>query len=284
MVLAHLSAHPPALEPGFWELLRQGWFREPWAVAGILATALIYFGLRRGTWDRHSLHFSLGCGVLFLALASPIAAIAEDYLFSVHMLQHLLLEVVAVPLLLIGIPKSGARRLLRYPWLRKVAGILGDPIVAWTIGVGMMWIWHWPALFNWTLESRAAHAFEHFCFIAAATVFWNAVLDPIESFRLKPFAAVAYLFSACAAHTLLAVLITFAPPGLYPKYSQLGDPLGLGAMLRQRWGLDPATDQQLGGAFLWMMGCFIFILFILAVLARYYRQPERDLPLEGSRP
>ena len=282
MVLAHLSAHPPA-EPTFSELLRQGWFREPWAVAGILATALVYFVLRRGRWDRHSLYFSLGCIVLFVALGSPIAAIAEDYLFSVHMLQHLLLEVVAVPLLLIGIPKSGARRLLRYPLLRKIAGVLGDPLIAWSIGVGTMWVWHWPLLFNWTLESRAAHALEHFCFIAAATVFWNAVLDPIESFRLKPFAAAAYLFSACAAHTLLAILITFAPPGLYPKYSQLGDPLGLGALIRQNWGIDPATDQQLGGAFLWVMGCFIFILFILAMLARYYRQPERDLPLEGSR-
>lgn len=149
--------------------------------------------------------------------------------------------------------------------------------------MGTLWVWHFPALYNLTLETEWVHAVEHICFVASATIFWSAILDPIEAFRLKTGSAIVYLLSGGFAMSLLAILLTFAPAGLYPYYSNPEDPFGALQLIRQVWGISPTMDQQMGGALMWVMGSVIFLLAILVVLARWFRKPEKDLWIQGAR-
>lgn len=278
-LLAH-TAHQPAPEVSpimtGWELIKTAWHWDPWAIGGIAFTLTVYLLLVRFHWDRHTLFFLLGNLIIFIALVSPIATIGETYLFSVHMVQHLLLEIIAVPLLILGIPAKLAAYFLRWKPLRKLAGVLGIPTVAWLIGVGTLWIWHWPPLYNLTLESRSIHILEHLAFVISATIFWYALLDPIEKYRLKTLPAIVYLFTAGLINTLLAVMLTFAPAGLYPYYLNPRDPLGALPLIRDQWGIDPNMDQQMGGAVMWVLGGIVFTLILIVILAQWYQSPEEE--------
>jgi cytochrome c oxidase assembly factor CtaG len=189
------------------------------------------------------------------------------------MVQHILLILVVPPLLIMGIPKGLADRLLRYPLLKKAERLFTKPLLAWVLGVGSMWIWHWPPLYNTALSHEAIHIAEHMMFLVTATIFWWPVLSPVEESHLSPLAAVIYLFSACGAHTVLAILITFAPVGTYPAYLQPSDSLVILPLLRNQWGLTPGVDQQLGGLLMWVPVCLIYLGFIIATMIRWYSIP-----------
>jgi len=257
-----------------WELFKTSWHWDPLAVGGVAVAMGAYLFLVRFKWDKHTVYFTLGNTIILIALVSPIATIGETYLFSVHMVQHLLLEIVAVPLLILGIPAKLAGYFMRWKPLRALANVLGVPLIAWLIGVTTLWIWHWPTLYNLTLENKAIHVLEHISFVISATIFWYAVLDPIEKYRLKTLPALFYLFSAGLANTLLAILLTFAPEGLYPYYLNPNDSLGALSLIREKWGILPHMDQQMGGAIMWVMGGMVFTLIVILLLARFYNTKE----------
>lgn len=276
-MLAHMDPNQEKVlvRNGF-DLLKHAWHFDPLAVAGVALTVLLYLWLVRFRIDRHTYLFLGGNAVILLALTSPIATIGETYLFSVHMVQHLLLEIVAVPLIILGTPPKLAARLMRLRILRNLADVLQIPLIAWLVGIATLWIWHWPLLYNLTLEIPAVHILEHLCFIVSATIFWAALLDPVEKYRLKMVPAFVYLFSAALINTLLAILLTFAPAGIYPYYLHPKDPLGALALIRGQWGIDPAMDQQMGGAVMWVMGGIVFTLILLTIVVRWYQSPEEE--------
>lgn len=225
----------------------------------------VKFRLDRNTWL-----FLSGSLIMLLALISPIATLGETYLFSVHMVQHLLLMIVAVPLMILGTPAKLTARLMRWRPLRNLADVVRIPMIAWLIGVSTLWVWHWPPFYNLTLESRTVHILEHLSFVVSSTIFWAALLHPLDRYRLKMIPAFIYLLTGGMINTLLAILITFAPPGLYPYYLNPRDPLGALHLIRNDWGIDPAMDQQMGGAVMWVAGGMIFTLILLVTLARWY--------------
>lgn len=143
---------------------------------------------------------------------------------------------------------------------------------------GTLWVWHIPALYNATLYSEWVHAVAHLCFVLSATIYWHALLDPLEAFRLKPAQALIYLVSAGFVNSLLAIMITLAPGILYTFYENPPDRLGLLDALRERWGIDVLMDQQAGGALMWVLGSLVFLIAVMGVLVRWFRAPERDLP------
>lgn len=153
------------------------------------------------------------------------------------------------------------------------------PAIAWTLGVGAMWLWHWPPLYNAALAHEPVHIAEHLIFLITAAIFWWPVISPIEGLRLSPLSAIVYLFSACTAHTVLAILITFAPVGIYPAYLHPVDTLNLLPTIRDQWRLTPSADQQWGGLLMWVPVCAIYLSFILATLAHWYRMPEASVPM-----
>ncbi len=257
-----------------WGLLVHGWELHPSVVAGSLLLLAGYLAAERFRWRPRTAWLAAGIAVMFVALTSPLDPLGDDYLFSAHMLQHLLLMLAVPPLLLAGFDPALARRWLGRNWVRRTERILGRPVVAWFLGIGTLWLWHVPYFYNLTLASEPVHIFEHLSFLVTGTVFWWPVLAPVPECRLSAPAAVFYLFAGAVANTVLGVLLTFAPLGYYPAYQHPEDELGVLELIREGWGIDPKSDLQLGGLFMWMLGGFVFLGEIVAALARWYREPD----------
>jgi putative membrane protein len=237
------------------------WDWEPSVVAGCAALAIVYLGLVRKHGLKRAPYFLAGVLLLLLDLVSPIDTLADQYLFSAHVLQHFLLALVIPALFLLGTPRWFAEAALRQRMLRKVERAVGQPPVSWLLGVGVMLAWHIPALLNAALANDGLHIFQHLSLLVTGTMFWWPILAPVESERLPALGAVAYLFSACVCCSLLGAFLTFASAGLYPAY--LDPPTHL-------WGLDPKSDQQLGGMLMWVPGCFVYLAGILSTVVRWY--------------
>lgn len=255
------------------------WDWEPSVVAGCAGLLVAYAAAARFKYSKAAWWYLAGVIVLLLALVSPLDTLSDDYLFSAHMVQHILLILVVPPFLLLGIPREMAQKAMRYSWVQRAEAVLSKPVLAWSLGVGVMWLWHWPPLYNAAVANEQIHIVEHLSFLVGATIFWWPVISPIEELRLEPLVAVAYTFAACSAHSVLAIILTFAPLGHYPAYINPADPYGILPIIRGRWGITAAVDQQWGGLVMWVPACMVFLTFILVTLARWYRLPERDLPV-----
>jgi putative membrane protein len=206
----------------------------------------------------------VAAALVIVAVASPLAVLADGYLFSAHMLQHLLLLLVVPPLVLLAVPsrkgpsESAERR--AHP-----------PVVAWASGVGAMWLWHAPTLCNAASQSAFVHGIQEVSLLLMGTCFWWPILSPRPSRRIPPFGGVLYLFTACIACTLLGVIVTLSPVEVCSVYLRPTDRLGVLPLLREQWGLTPDKDQQLGGLLMWIPPCLIYGAGVLGLLARGYR-------------
>lgn len=253
-----------------WPLLAGAWEWQPSVLLGCAALLAGYLGAAGLRLSRAALSFLAGILVLLLALESPLDVLGDTYLFSAHMLQHLLLELVIPPLLILGIPASLAGRVMDHPLAGRAGRVLGQPVAAWILGIGTLWAWHAPALYNAALENENIHIVQHLCFLVTATIFWWPVATPARERRLPPPVAVFYLMAAGMASTLLGILLAFAPRILYPAYLHPADPLGILPLIREGWGLSPAADQRLGGLFLWIPGGLAYLGAMLVTLARWF--------------
>jgi putative membrane protein len=247
-----------------WQAWSTGWDWEPSVLAGCVGLAIGYFVLMRKRELRRASYYLAGVALLLLDLVSPIDTLGDQYLFSAHIVQHFFLALVIPPLLLLGTP---AFDLGPFSTLERS---LGQPPVSWLLGVGTMLAWHIPALFNAALANDTLHIVQHLSFLVTGTIFWWPILGPLEERHLQPLAAVSYLFSACVCCSLLGAFLTFGPVGLYPAYLNPNDKLGILPLLRDNWGLDPKSDQQLGGMLMWVPGCFVYLSGILSTVIRWY--------------
>jgi cytochrome c oxidase assembly factor CtaG len=223
----------------------------------------------------HPLLFLCGVLVLFLALVSPLDVLGDTYLFSAHMAQHLLLIEIVPPLLLLGISPAMFARLLSWRPAVAVERVLGQPALAWIIGIGTVWLWHAPGMYNAALASEDFHIVEHLCFLVASTMFWWPVIAPLpERRRLPAWAAAGYLAAGALANSVLGIVLTFSPPGIYPAYLHPHDTLGLLPLIRDDWGLTPVGDQRLGGGLMWMLGSLVYLLAIVLTVARWFGEAD----------
>jgi cytochrome c oxidase assembly factor CtaG len=274
---------PILLHPGqplptgdIWSL----WTWDPTVLVGCAALVGCYVWLLRGWLSPRFYLFFAGVLVLMLALVSPLDTLADHYLFSAHMLQHLLLILVVPPLLLLGTPASLFTSVLRNPVVARLERVLRQPVLAWTLGVGMLYVWHAPAFYNAALANEQVHVVQHLCFLVTATIFWWPVLSPVESSRTSLLMAVPYLLAAAMANSLLGIYFSFAAPGLYPAYLNPSTNLSVLAVIRDGWGLSAAADQQLGGLLMWVPGGLVFLGAVFAVLARWYAAADSDEPMD----
>jgi putative membrane protein len=264
-----------------WQLLSSTWTWQPSVLVGCAALFATYLLAFRATtaWPpapgKISL-FLLADLALLVALVSPLDVLGDDYLFSAHMLQHLLLLLVTPPLLILSLPAALQHRALAYPVLGRAAHILGHPVLAWIAYIGFVWAWHVPALYNAALADENVHLVEHLCFLVGATLFWWPVLAPAAEARLAPIPAIFYLFFGMVAQALLGIWLTFTPVGLYPTYLHPDDALGILPLLRNGWGLTPSADQQLAGLMMWVPGGLVYLPAIFGALARWYALPEDE--------
>jgi putative membrane protein len=246
-------------------------FTEAWTwnsiVLSLALIASMSYWLAFGRRGR-PLYFAAALVIFVLAFVSPLSTLANGYLFSAHMLQHILLVLVVPALLLISLPRSFS--------LRSPLTWLTHPLVGWSAGVGAMWLWHAPALCNAAATSRTVSAIQTTSLLLMGTVFWWQVLAPREEQRLSPLGGIVYLFTACTACSVLGIILTFAPVSICPVYQHPADQLGMLGTIRGEWGLTSERDQQIGGLLMWVPMCLIYVTAILAQFARWHSPPHPE--------
>lgn len=218
--------------------------------------------------------FLLGVLVLFVALISPLDALGDRYLLTAHMIQHLLITLIAPPLLLIGTPRWLLRPLLRLPFALPIGRALTNPLVAFIAFNATFSIWHVPAYYERTLHDQTLHILEHAMFFTTATLTWWPVFSPLD--ELPPLPAPAqclYLFGESLPPTILGALITFSGDVLYPTY----------ATAPRVWGLAPGTDQQIGGLIMWIPGALVYFTVLTIVFMRWLNRDEYEPSPDAGR-
>ena len=275
-------AHGEAAPAPSWPAVLLEWSLDPLAIAGIALVALAYVVAVRRVGathpaNRHPAHrswlFAAGLAAIAVALLSPIEAY-EGQLFSVHMVQHMLLELVAAPLLLAGAPITLALRAASPTWRRRVLSVLHSrlvralafPVIAWIAFAAVNWGWHFSVLYDEALENQLLHYLQHATFLGAALLFWWPVIgaDP-SPWRLPHPVRLLYLFLAMPQNSFLGVAIMSASSVLYPHYvTNVRD-----------WGPTPLEDQQLGGVFMWVGGDLIFLAAMAIVVVMWMRHEDR---------
>jgi putative membrane protein len=268
-----------------WKLFLISWEFSPSVVIGCVLLLALYLVPVRFKWNAKTLNFTLGVLVLFLALVSPVDTLGEDYLFSVHMLQHMMLGMIAPVLLVAGIPASFVRAWLKFPLIARLERILGNPALALLVANATFWVWHLPKLYNLTLENEVVHIVEHLLFIATGVMLWWPVFKPIPEGRLTALAAIVYMGIAAFLSTILGIIFTVSETPYYACYAHPEDELGALKMIREDWGLDQIADQKLGGAVMWEPAGAIFLWAILKVMIGWFKEESENDSLhrhEGS--
>ena len=277
-VLAHGADVPAPTLP----TVLLAWRADPVAIAGLLLAAACYLWAVRRVNREHpgnrqprfrSWLFLTGLAVIGVALLSPIEAY-EGSLFSVHMVQHMLLELVAAPLLLAGAPITLALRVSSPSVRRRLLSILQSrlmhavsfPVVAWVLFAAVNWGWHFSVLYDQALENQALHYLQHASFLGVALLFWWPVIgaDP-SPWRMPHPVRILYLFLAMPQNSFLGVALSSASTVLYPHYvTNVRD-----------WGLSPFEDQALGGVIMWVVGDVIFLAAMMGVVLLWMRYEDR---------
>jgi putative membrane protein len=260
------------------------WSWEPTVLLGIAALVAAYaLAWRRGLlsddddvspWSgspgSRRWFFATGALVGLVALVSPIDTGGDEYLFSLHMVQHLLLMMVAPPLCLLGIagiraPHSGPPGALRRAW-----AVLVHPWSATLIFSTVLLVWHIPALYDATLTTEPIHVFEHLSFIAVGVLFWWPIVDPMRGRDaqrwVSPFTKIAMLVASGIPPTVLGLIFTIAPHAFYDFYVRAP----------RLWGLSPVVDQQLAGVVMFGAGNLIYFAAVVAVFWRVFGDPAHD--------
>jgi putative membrane protein len=211
--------------------------------------------------------FLVGVLVLFVALVSPLDTLSDHYLLSAHMVQHLLMTLIVPPLLLLGTPRWLLRPLLRPRFALSIGRALTNPVAAFLLFNVTFAIWHFPKLYELTLENEALHVLEHLMFLATATLTWWPVFSPLDELpRISDPAQILYLFFQSLPPTVLGALITFAGAPLYPAY----------ASAPRVWGLSVMADQQIGGLIMWIPGALVFFTVLTVVFFRWLNHDEYE--------
>jgi len=234
--------------------------------------------------------FYAGLLVIFLALATPIDALAEKLLW-IHMIQHMLLLTVAPPLIVLGAPwrslwrplplrfrRTVARTVTRSPGFAPIRALgrgLVTPFGALLAFSAGLWLWHLPAAYDLALRSSNVHALEHITFLVVGILFWAQVTasTPAKP-TLPPLARVAYVGAGAVSNVLVAMVLAFAPTALFAPYAHLANRPG---------AITALQDQQIAAGIMWSAGDVPFgIAIALLVQGWLGDQERRTLRLGGS--
>jgi len=279
-VAAHGAFDPTPPTP--W-ILATGWVFDPTVAVPLAALAVGWLWLvdRIGTRHRanpvpvaRTVSFLLGLFAIAVALQSGIERY-DTALFSIHMVQHLLLTLVAPPLLLFGAPitqllrgaSPAIRRRVLLPALHSApVAVLSHPVVAWILFTAVMWGSHFSSLFDLSLENPPVHQLEHVLYVSTALLFWLPVIgvDPAPH-RLGYPSRIMYLLTQMPPSSFLAMSILFAGAPLYHHYATEGSP----------YGIDALADQQAAAGIMWLTSDVFFIGAILLVVGAWMRHEER---------
>lgn len=260
------------------------WGGDISVVAGVLLLEILYLlsvGPLRTRFpgstevpSRHVVLFTVGLWSIFFALYSPLDPLSDHYLFSAHMIQHLLLVLVGPPLMLLGTPGWMLRPVLRVPGVYRIARLLTFPVLAALLFNIVFAIWHVPAVYEAGLNSITVHIIQHLTFIATGVIMWWPVLSPMKELPRLPYAGqVLYLFILSIPPAIVGALITFADGILYETYAQAPE----------IWGISTQSDQQIGGVIMKLPGFLIFVTAAGIIFFNWAAREEEKDRLEAAR-
>ena len=251
--------------------LLTSWTLDPLQLAPIVAVAVAY-AVRARTLARRGQPvpgwrvalFSLGIALLLLAVASPVAEVAEEELFSFHMAQHLLIGDLAPLCLLAGLTGPLLRPVLALPGVMRLR-VLANPFVALPIWAANLALWHLPALYEGAVENEAVHALEHTAFFAAGVVLWLPVLETLPAPEwFGTGAKLGYIVGVRLVATLIGNVFVWGGGPFYDVY-ETGD---------EYLGLSPEGDQSLAGSLMMLEGSIVTVVAIAWLFLRMAQEGE----------
>jgi cytochrome c oxidase assembly factor CtaG len=157
------------------------------------------------------------------------------------------------------------------------------PIAGWLTGIGIMWFWHIPKVFNSAMSSMHHNGpsitsiIETLSLIIGGMLFSSPVIHPNKQYRVDAPSGVVYLFTACIGCSLLGLLITFAPLGTYHHFLSMEDVYGFNRMILQDWKISQAVDQQAAGLIMWVPCCLIYVTGAMYLLVHWFNQKEQSI-------
>jgi putative membrane protein len=287
-VAGHSGSPPPApILPGVLLL----WSFDPTIVVPLALAAGGYLWAVRSVDAAHPnsrvprgriVAWLAGLLVIEVALQSPIEAY-DTTLFSDHMVQHVLLTIVAAPLLALGAPITlllrFARPETRRRWIlpvlhSRLLKAISFPVVTWVLFAGYMWLAHFSPLFEWSLENPLVHQAEHVGFLGTALLFWwPAVAADPSPWRMRHPTRLVYTFLQMPQNTFLGLTLYSATVPLYPYYLDVA----------RSWGPSVLDDQQIAGGIMWISGDVVFMATIMLILRGLLRHEERQARASDAR-
>ncbi len=212
-------------------------------------------------------YYSLGVLTIYAASGSPLHELADVYLASAHMLQHVLLTLVAAPLLLAGIPGWAWQALLRIRGVMPVARVLTHPLMALAIFNGAMLLVHLPSAVDLQLREWSFHLFVHVTLVGAGLALWWPVLSYVPELpRLAYPLQMGYLFLQSLVPAVMASFITFSGRLVYPVYAEAP----------RIWGISAIDDQQIAGGLMKLLGSIILWTFIAVAFFKWFEREEAE--------
>jgi len=239
--------------PEVWLLVVAVLFSYIYAVR-VLGPAVVKNGPAITTKQRNA--FIAGVLLLWLASDWPVHDIAEEYLYSMHMFQHMVLSYFMPPLILLAIPKWMFDAVLGAGRVRKTFNWLAKPVIAGVLFNAIVMITHIPQIVNRSVSNAPLHYSMHVLLIVTALLVWVPICGPDRKLHLQSGGKMIYLFLMSVVPTVPAAWLTFAEGAVYKHYDTAV----------RVWGLSVTTDQQIAGAimktggaiFLWSIVVFLF--------------------------
>lgn len=269
-----LLASYPLLHAG--ASISWGSFTVHWStVVGLAVLAALYewrartaeTGNGRSISDLRRFSFYGGLATIFLSLNGWLHDLSDYYLFSAHMIQHLLLTLLVPPLLIVGVPGWMLRPALQYPAIGATARFLTRAKVCFAAFNLVLIAWHLPVLYNAAMANHGVHIVQHLMFMAAAVMLWWPVLSQLPELpRLSYPMQMLYLFLTTIPMSIVAVYITYSENLLYPAY----------AAAPRIWNLSPMEDQLVGGLIMWIPGGLLFFAVITVIFFRWQAAGAED--------
>ncbi|MEO7363424.1 MAG: cytochrome c oxidase assembly protein [Gemmatimonadaceae bacterium] len=214
--------------------------------------------------------FFVGLAIVFLTLNGPLHDLSDYYLFSAHMIQHLILTLIVPPLLILGTPGWMLRPLLRNASVFRLAKVMTSTAGCFLIFNGVLAVWHLPPLYNLAIANHPIHILQHLMFLAASVFMWWPLTSQLPELPRAAYPAqLMYCFLLTVPMGIIAIFVSMAEDLLYPAY----------AIAPRIWGMSPMQDQQYGGLIMWIPGA-LFFYGVMSVV--FFKWQQRDADDAGS--
>lgn len=255
-------------------MLYVAWQLDPVLLGGLVALAVSY-GLMVGPLRhvlapgepfprRSAIVFGLGLAAFYLVEGSPLHDLAERYLISAHMVQHVAVSYAVAPLLMAGVPAWMWRTLLLNRVTKRASSVLCKPLVCFAVFTVFFDLWHIPVVYVAVLSNTSLHHLVHLLFLGASVMLWWPILSPLEERpRLPYLVRLAYLFLIPVGQLPVFGMITFAIAPLYSSYAN---------MPVRAFGISVMEDQVLAGVVMKVTALFAIGIPFVATFLQWYRR------------